>query len=266
VTRRFSLPRLALAVAALGFFASLPACKQQSPAGSTTGLGAAIPVPPELTAALAAYRATGPKGWAFTQSTEGGGRNLVERFDPRVRGPARWTLLSKDGHAPNEEEQRTYRQESLGKNSGDTASSVRDQIDLATCALVASDERTATYHFALHPAAKADTAAVHMRAAFTLDRPSGAIVRVELFSFEPFSPVLTLKIDEARTIMSYTVPSGGQPSQLKEITMKLRGRRLWMRSFTEDMTMRYSDQVNAGVGEPAPVDTGTTPGAAVPQS
>jgi hypothetical protein len=31
--------------------------------------------------------------------------------------------------------------------------------------------------------------------------------------------------------------------------MKLRGRRLWVRPFTEDMTMRYTDQVDASVAK-----------------
>jgi hypothetical protein len=88
-----------------------------------------------------------------------------------------------------------------------------------------------------------------MRAAFTLDRSTGAIVRVELFTFEPLSPVLSLKIDEARTVMSYTLPADGRPSLLSEISMKLRGRRLWVRPFAEDMTMRYTDQVDASVAK-----------------
>jgi hypothetical protein len=44
--------------------------------------------------------------------------------------------------------------------------------------------------------------------------------------------------------MLYTVPAEGRPSLLSEITMKLRGRRLWVRPFNEDMTMRYTDQVD----------------------
>ncbi len=253
---RRSLTRLVLPVVALIVLAALPACSPPPPAAGVSTASttvAIIPVPPELTAALAAYRAGGPKGWAFTQTTSGPKKNLVERFDPRMRGPERWTLLSKDGATPSEDDYRSYRQTSAAKADADTASSVRDQLNLATCTLFASDERTSTYHFALNPASKEDTAAPHMRAAFTLDRPTGAIVRVELFNFEPLSPVLSLKIDEARTVMSYTVPADGRPSLLSEISMKLRGRRLWVRPFNEDMTMRYTDQVDASARAAAPV-------------
>ncbi len=243
--------RLLSFVAALVFLAALPACSPPPPvdAAAPGRKGSIIPVPPELTAALAVYRAGGPKGWAFTQTTSGPKMNLVERFDPRVRGADRWTLLSKDGATPSEDDYRSYRETSAAKTDSDTASSVRDQLNLATCTLAASDEGTSTFHFALNPSSKKDTAAEHMRAAFTLDRPTGVIVRVELFTFEPLSPVLSLKIDEARTVMSYTLPADGRPSLLSEISMKLRGRRLWVRPFTEDMTMRYTDQVDASVAK-----------------
>jgi len=239
--------RLLLPLVALVLLTAVSACspRPSAAAGASASPAAAIiPVPPELTAALAAYRAAGPKGWAFTQTTTGPKKNLVERFDPRVRGPGRWALLQKDGATPTEEDQRAYRQTSAAKNDADNPSSVRDQLNLATCTVAASDARTTTYHFAVNPASKEDTAAPHLRAAFTLDRPTGAIVRVELFNFEPFSPVTSLKIDEAHTVMLYTVPAEGRPSLLSEITMKLRGRRLWVRPFNEDMTMRYTDQVD----------------------
>ncbi|MEY4489687.1 MAG: hypothetical protein RIQ79_2195 [Verrucomicrobiota bacterium] len=241
------MPRFFPAFTLLILLVALPACSPPPPVASVSTafpVAAVVPVPPELTAALAAYRASGPKGWAFTQTSVGTGKNLIERFDPRVRGPARWTLLRKDGREPTDEEQKEYRQQSLAKNEAE-GGGVRDQLDLVTCALVARDERTATYQFALRPADKGDTAAAHMRARFTLDFPTGAIVRVELSNFEHFSPVISLKIDEASTIMRYSLPSADQPSLLIDITMKLRGRRLWFRSFTQDMSMSYSDQVSA---------------------
>lgn len=244
MSRRRSRSRFLIPLAALALLVALPACSPTPPA-VVAPAGVVIPVPPELTAALAEYRAAGPKGWAFTQTSTGPKKNLVERFDPRLRGEARWTLLTTEGRAPTDEERLDYRRTSAAKAESDTASSVRDQLNLATCTLFASDERTSTYHFAVNPASKEDTAAQHMRAAFTLDRPSGVIVRVELFNFEPFSPVLSLNIDEARTIMVYTVPADGRPSLLSEITMKLRGRRLWVRSFSQDMSVRFADYENA---------------------
>lgn len=246
------LRRLLLPVAALALLAALPACGDRRPAAPASSASAVIPVPPELTAALAAYRAAGPKGWAYTQSTSGSDKNLVERFDPRLRGPERWALLQQDGRTPTEDELREYRQASAAKSDGDTASSVRDQLDLASCSLVAEDERTATYQFSLVPATKADTAAVHMHARFTLDRPAGVITRMELFNFEPFGPVTSLKIDEARTTMRYSLPAEGRPSLLEEITLKLRGRRLWVRSFSQDMTVRYTDHVDAAAPSATP--------------
>jgi len=241
------MPRLFSTFTIVALLAVLPACSP--PADDVghrlkTAKTTIIPMPPELTTALSAYRASGPKGWAFTQTSVGTGKNLIERFDPRVRGPARWTLLRKDGREPTVEEQTEYRQQSLSKHEAE-GGGVRDQIDLSTCALVARDDRTASYQFALRPADKQDTAAAHMRAVFTLDSPTGAIVRVELSNFEHFSPVISLKVEEASTILRYSLPNTDQPCLLSDISMKLKGRRLWFRSFTQDMSMIYSDQVRA---------------------
>jgi len=265
--RRLAALHLLRPLAAVCLLVALPACQPPQPAASTVASAPAlapIAVPPALTAALAAYRAGGPKGWAYTQTSEGGGKNIVERFNPRFRGPTRWTLIKQDERTPTEEELRDYRQKSVTKTDGDTASTVRDQLDLATCTLIAEEGRTSVYHFAIRPAVKEDTAAVHMRAAFTLDRPTGTITQVELFNFEPFSPVFTLKIDEARTIMRYTLPEDGKPSLLSEISMKLRGRRLWVRKFSEDMTMRFTEQSDASTPSLAPSTVNTGP--AIPQN
>ena len=103
-------PSLAVVLPCLAFLLALAACQPAPPAPPATApLAVLAPIPADLAAALDAFRAEGPKGWAFTQTTTGGGRDRVERYDPSRRGPARWTLLSEKGRAPSDAEQLRYR-------------------------------------------------------------------------------------------------------------------------------------------------------------
>jgi hypothetical protein len=234
--------RLLLAASALALLTALPACApKHDPAAEN--FGTILPsLPAELTAALDHFRAEGPKGWAFTQTTSGEGKELVERYDPRPRGAARWTLLSEKGAAPTEEQQQRYRDT---RPAFDASSNLAAQFDRARAALVAQDERSATYEFALKPASETDAAAAHMRARVTLDRPSGAIVHVELFNFRPFKPAGSITIEEARTTLVYTPPGDGRPALPLESTMKVRGKRFWFRGFEQTVTSKFSDHEDA---------------------
>ena len=234
--------RLVLAVSALALLAAMPACSPKyDPAAET--FGAILPsLPPELTTALDHFRAEGPKGWSFTQTTTGDGKDRVERYNPRERGSARWTLISEKGAAPTEAEQQRYRDT---RPPYDSASNLAAQLDRARAALVGQDERSATYEFALKPASDGDTAAAHMRARVTLDRPTGAIVRVELFNFRPFKPAGSLTIEEARTTLVYAPPAEGVPSLPLESSMKVRGKRFWFSGFEQTVTSKFSDHADA---------------------
>lgn len=234
--------RLVLAVSALALLVALPACSPKADPAAEK-FGDILPVlPPELTAALDHFRAEGPKGWAFTQTTSGGGKELVERYDPRQRGASRWTLLSEKGAAPTEAEQQRYRDT---RPAFDSNSNLAAQFDRSRAAFVSQDGTSATYEFALKPASETDTAAAHMRARVTLGRPTGAIVRVELFNFRPFKPAGSMTIDEARTTLVYAPPADGRPALPLESTMTVRGKRFWVRSFEQTVTSRFSDHEDA---------------------
>ncbi len=234
--------RLALLLSAFALLVALPACAPKSdPAAENFGPVLAS-LPTELTTALDHFRAEGPKGWAFTQSTSGGGKERVERFDPRQRGSARWTLISEKGAAPTEAEQQRYRDT---RPSYDSASNLASQFDRARAALVSQDDKSSTYEFALKPASETDTAAAHMRARVTLDQPTGAIVRVELFNFRPFKPASSLTITEARTTLVYAPPAGALPALPLESTMTVRGKRFWVSDFEQTVTSKFSDHEDA---------------------
>ncbi len=207
-------------------------------------------LPPELSRALKLFRAEGAPHWAFIQTTESGGKSLIEHFDPSKPEFSRWTLLKKNGADPTAPELKDY-QERLSRRTTGTAPNVKDQIDPTTCEQVSSDDLRAAYRFRLQAGDKGDRSAAHMTATFTLHKPTGVIERVELTAFEPFSPMLTVKIHEAKTTMLYSVPEADHPTLLQKITVSLRGRAMWFKSLDEDMTVTYSHHEFTG-RKPAP--------------
>ncbi len=242
--RRPSASRLACCAAALSLLAALPACSPPPPpsASSPAALPTVSPLPADLAAALDTFRAEGPKGWAFTQTTSGDGKERVERYDPRQRGSARWTLLSEKGATPTEAEQQRYRDT---RPPLDSSANLAAQFDRDSALLAAHEGRTSTYEFRLKPGSENDKAAPHMRAHVTLDHPTGAIVRVELFTTGSFKPATSLVIDEARTTLVYSLPTETLPALPLEATMHVRGKRFWFRDFEEKVTSTYSDHENA---------------------
>lgn len=203
-------------------------------------------MPPELAEALKGFRAEGTRGWAFTQTTRGSTKSLVERFDPRKHEFERWTLLQKDDRAPTADEIETYNEMQTRRTRGETAPNVKDQIVPDSAELVSDDGVRGTWRFRLNPTDKDDSSAAHMKAAFTLHRPSRTIERVELASFEPFQPVFGVRIQEARTVMEYSLPENDRPTLLQRIEVRLRGRAWLIKSLDDDLSVTYSDHEFAG--------------------
>lgn len=239
----------------------LAACAPTPPPAASTppAAGPVIsPLPPALVAALDSFRAEGPRGWAFTQTTSGGGKDRVERYNPRLRGAERWTLLSDAGRAPTPDELRRYRDT---RPPFDAAANLAGQLDRASAVLVGEDAAagTATYEFRLRPAGEDDTAAAHMRARFTLHTPTSAIIRVELFNFEPFKPARSLTILEARTTLVYSPPGDGRPALPLEVSMRIRGKRFFVRDFEEYVVSRFTDHEHVAAAAPATSAAPTAP-------
>jgi len=204
------------------------------------------PMPAELVAVLKDFRAEGPKGWAFTQTTTTSDRSRVERFEPLGRHSIQWKLLQQDGRVPTNDETQKYTELKTRRSSNETAPNVKEQIIPDTCEILSENSERGVYRFQLKPGDSDDSSAQYMRATFTLHRPTATIERVELASTGPFSPVLMVKVQEARTVISYTLPVSDQPSLLDKVSVHIRGRAMWFRSLDQDMTVSYSDYAYAG--------------------
>lgn len=221
----------------------------------------ADPLPPEFEAALKTFRADGTKGWSFTQTTTARKDSLIERYDPSKAEFVRWTLIQKNGRAPTEKEIREYRERHSRRSGLDTAPDVTKQLDLPTAERISDTAERVTYRFHLKSGGKDDTSAQYMTALFTFHKPSSTIEQIELGNTEPFSPMIAVKIQEARTIIYYTLPTADRPTLLDRITVRVRGRAMLMKSLDEDMTVSYSDYSYAGKkpAAPQPAAAGSEP-------
>jgi outer membrane lipoprotein-sorting protein len=211
------------------------------------------PLPSEFDAALKSFRADGTKGWAFVQTTSSTKHSLKEQFDPSKLEFKRWSLIEKDGHAPTEEERKDYEEKQTRRSRGDTAPDVTKQLDLSTAEKVSEDSERSVYRFRLTPGGKDDTSAQYMTSTFTFHKPTKTIERIELTNTEPFSPMLAVRIQEARTTINYTLPTAERPTLLDKITVRVRGRAMLVRSLDEDLTVAYSDYRYVGKAPPPPV-------------
>src|SRR5688500_7554913 len=64
--------------------------------------------PPELAKALETFRSEAPRGWSFTQTTNAEGKSTVERYDATKPEFDRWSLVEKNGRAPEAQELKEY--------------------------------------------------------------------------------------------------------------------------------------------------------------
>jgi len=199
------------------------------------------PIPPELQKALADFQAEGTKGWAFTQSTTSAEKTLMERYDPSKPEFSRWTLLQKNGRPPTDVESKEYRDMLTRQNRGQSAPNVKDQIRPETCEPLGVENGRARYRFQLKSGGEDDKSAEHMVVTFSLHQASGTIERVELSNVRPFSPMFAVKIEEAQTVIRYTLPEENRPTLLQEIKVRIRGRAMFFKSLDQEMTVTYAD-------------------------
>ncbi|MCC5023067.1 MAG: exo-alpha-sialidase [Candidatus Synoicihabitans palmerolidicus] len=218
-----------------------------------SALGEREPLPLSLctqcwTAASSALRATldtfcteGPKGWAFTQTTTAAGRTRVEKFDPLKPDHLKMDLVSENGNPADASELRRYRDQQTRRTGGQNAPNVKEQLDYESAELQSDDGERQTWYFRLRPCAADDSPAEHMDATLSFHLPSQTIEQIELANFEPFSPVLGVKVETARSIIHYSLPSGETPSLLQSIDVTIRGRAFFFKSLDSDMVVAYSD-------------------------
>ena len=217
------------------------------------GMARAAPTPgvpgiaaPGLVEALKHFRPDAPRGWSFTQTTEAEGKSTVERCDAAKPEFDRWSLLQKDGRAPTAADTKDYAEGRSRRSRGGTAPQLIEQLDLATIEVMAETTERATYRCRLKPGDPGDTVAGFLRATIVLHQPTPCIESLTLGSASGFSPTFGVKITEMTTVMTYHLPHGDRPSLPQKVSTRVRGRAFVFKSLDAEMTVTFSDYVQAG--------------------
>ena len=203
-------------------------------------------VPADLAAALSSFRTDAPRGWSFTQTTEGEGHSRIERFDAARPEFDRWTLLRQDGTAPSPEEQLDYKQKLVRRSSNSTAPLITEQLDLRATETLTETAARATYRCRLKPGESGDKTAAFLRVTLVVHKPTRTVESLEISSDGEFKPTWGVTVAEMKTVMTYSLPDGETPSLPQKVTTHLRGRAFYFKSLDADMTVAYTDYVKAG--------------------
>jgi len=197
-------------------------------------------LPGAAAAAIEAFRADGARGWAYTQTTVDEGRKTIERFDPGRPELVRWTLIEKDGGVPPAPELQRYRERKARRVLTAGPPPLKNQLALDTAELLEETPTRWRYRFHLKPGGGDDRAAVHLRAILTISKTAAAIETFALENIEPFSPAFFVKIEDMRTVMTYSLPTAGEPSHLLRVEAHVRGRAV-LKSLEQSVVVTYSD-------------------------
>lgn len=170
---------------------------------------------------------------------------MVERCDGAKPDFDRWSLVQKDGRAPTADELKDYAEGRSRRSRTGTAPSIVEQFDWPTLEKIGDTPERLTYRCRLRPGESRDKTAPFLRATIVLHRPTATIESIELANAESFSPTLAVKIAELKTTMTYSLPTADTPSLPQKVATHVRGTAFFFKSLDADMTVMFSDYVNA---------------------
>lgn len=232
----------------MNFFVKLPALKIKATfslglllAGAVLPLRAAVP-PPYLRQALADFTPGVPAGWAYTVTTEQDGRRTTERFDPGKRPKEQWHLLRIDGRAPTEQESANYQKYKASQAPGAARTTyTAADIEPFSLELIKEDAMQAEFLGGFRAqAASGDKMLGHLRLRLVVTKQPAAVSKATIELTTPYSPVLTVKMNELVASVDYSPARDGRPSLPARSTSRFVGRMLLF-PVTEILTITFED-------------------------
>lgn len=205
--------------------------------------GSRASLPAYVHTALERFSPGVPVGWAYTLTTVRNDRSVTERFDPRLPGPAQWTLLQSDGNAPTAEALEKYQRARTAAPGGTQANFSRADIEPGSLILTTEDQTTAEFSGRFREtSAGADKMLGHLKIRLRVDKHAQFITTYILELDEPYSPVLGVRMDELRVEAHFSAPAPGRESLPSTMTSRFSGR-IFFISTQEDMRLTYRDYI-----------------------
>lgn len=198
--------------------------------------------PEYLHTALTNFSPEIPAKWAYTLTTERDGKQLVERFNPAKPPAEQWTLLRMEGHAATAEETEKYFKYKASQAPGAMQATFhKDDIEPGTLKLTHEDAAHAEYTSSFREqAANADKMLSHLQLVLSINKQSAFVENFRLTLNGPYSPVLTVKMNELVVTMDFSPPESSRPSLPSRSSSHFKGR-IFLVPFEENISYQYSD-------------------------
>ena len=200
-------------------------------------------MPDYLREALGKMNADVPAGWAYTLATE---RNhevsTTERFDPTQPTGAQWTLLRYNDRPPAAGELDKYvRYRAANPAVVSQATFQKADVDPGSVTLVREDADRAEFTAAFRSeSAGADKMLAHLALGLVVNKRLAALEKFTLDLREPYSPVLSVKMNELHVEMAFTLPAGDRPGLPAVSTSHFVGRIFFFRT-EENLHVTFTD-------------------------
>ena len=190
------------------------------------------------------------RDWAFTESTEEEGVTYVGRFDPSRPRRERWTLLSVDGRDPTDEEAEDYRDDKGWDFDWNDDNSGNEIVDFDTLTLVEETNDHWIFSFVPVPDDEDDDVGAELMrgvdGTLKVNRDPHYLEYLDLRLQQPMSPAFSVRIDNFLTRLMFGPATDTGPIVPHAVDVRVSGRALFLVTFDETETIRYSDYEYVG--------------------
>lgn len=200
----------------------------------------AVDLPDYFQRAFAQLGTDAPRGWAYTLRTTRDGAVSVERFDPSRPKGGEWTLLERDGRAPDADDLERYLRYKAANTPQTRATFEKGDVDLGSVVLAREDGDRAEFQAIFRGDVSAPLLA-HLALVLVIDKQAAVVERTELRLRAPFSSGLGMRMQELVVTTHYDPPVGDRPSLPRTTVSKFRGRMFFFVSVEEDLRVEFSD-------------------------
>lgn len=202
----------------------------------------ATELPAYFQAAFARMGTEAPRGWAYTVRTTRGTGTSVERFDPsRPRG-GEWTLLERDGRAPDAAELERYIRYKSANTPADRATFAKGDIDLGSVVLAGVTDGVAEFQ-ALFREDVSTPLLPHLALVMLVNVERAEVLEHTLRLRAPFSSGLGMRMQELVVRTTYDPPTEDRPSLPRLSESRFRGRMFFLITIEEEQRVEYADFV-----------------------
>lgn len=201
----------------------------------------AATLPDYLTQALTRLTSDAPHGWAYTVATTRDDEHSVERYDPSRPKGGEWTLIARNGRAPDADEiQRYLRYKASNAPTTARASFQKGDIDVGSLALLREENGLAVFRGRFREDANEPLLA-HVVLDLTVDPARASIVEAVLRLAAPFAPALGVRMHELTLTMTFKEAADGSVVLPHTAHSRFRGRMFFLIPVEEDLRITYSN-------------------------